>query len=188
VGKGTLIRRVLEAVPGLSLSVSATTRAKREGEVEGRDYFFLTPEEFRRAAAEGEFLEWAEYAGNLYGTPRKKVEEELAAGRDAILEIELEGARQVAERCPDALLIFIMPPSLEELRRRLVGRNTETEESLSRRLSRAQEETAAVQQGTWEAPRQFDYVIVNDTVERASDELADIIRRTRKNHEQTNGR
>lgn len=172
-------------VPDLALSVSATTRAKREGEVEGRDYFFLEPSDFQRLATQGEFLEWAEYAGNLYGTPRTKVEEELAAGRDVILEIELEGARAVAERCPDALLIFIMPPSLEELHRRLKGRRTESEASLKRRLSRAREEIAEIKQGTWQAPRQFDYVILNDNVERASRELADIIRRTREHHEQT---
>ncbi len=156
--------------------------------MEGRDYFFLSPEEFLRLAAQNEFLEWAEYAGYLYGTPKRKVEEELAAGRDVILEIELEGAREVAERCPGALLVFIMPPSLAELRRRLVGRGTETATSLRRRLARAREEIAAVRGGNWQAPRQFDYVIVNDNVERASTELAEVIRRNRKHHGQTDDR
>ncbi len=147
--------------------------------MEGRDYFFLSPDEFKCLVGQNEFLEWAEYAGYLYGTPKRKVEEELAAGRDVILEIELEGAKAVAERCPDALLVFIMPPSLTELRRRLVGRGTETAASLKRRLARAREEIAAVREGTWQAPRQFDYVIVNDDVERASAELAEVIRRNR---------
>lgn len=153
--------------------------------MEGRDYFFLTVEEFERQAAAGDFLEWASYAGHLYGTPLRGVKEQLGAGLDVILEIELEGARQIAERCPGALLIFIMPPSLAELRRRLVGRRTETPASVERRLERAREEIAAVRGRAWSAPRQFDYVIVNDAVERASRELADVIRLARENHEQT---
>jgi guanylate kinase len=179
---------VLGRIPRLVLSVSATTRPRREGEVDGRDYYFLDKDEFQARASAGEFLEWAEYAGHLYGTPRQAVEAELAAGHDVILEIELEGARQILERCPDALMIFIMPPSEEELERRLVGRKTESARSLRRRLARAREEMNAVRGGAWEAPRQFDYVILNDTVDRAGEELAAIIKRTKEEDEQAHCR
>lgn len=170
------------------LSISATTRPRRRGEVDGREYHFLSRDEFEARARAGEFLEWAEYAGHLYGSPRRAVEAELAADRDVILEIELEGARKVLEQCPDALMIFIMPPSAEELERRLVGRKTESAHSLRRRLARAREEMAVVREGVWEAPRQFDYVIVNDTVDRAGDELAAIIKRTKEEDEQAHCR
>ena len=158
------------------LSVSATTRPRRPDETEGREYFFLTEEEFERRIERGEFLEWARFAGNLYGTPSKAVEDHLAAGRSVILEIELEGAREVLERCPTALMIFITPPSFEELRRRLVGRKTDDPASIERRLDRGREEMAAVLSGEWQAPRQFDYVIVNESIGRASAELARVIR------------
>lgn len=156
--------------------------------MEGREYYFLSREQFVERACSGEFLEWAEYAGHLYGTPRGPVKRQLAAGRDVVLEIELEGAREILEQCPKALMIFIMPPSLAELERRLVGRKTEDPGSLERRLARAREEMAVVEAGTWEAPRQFDYVILNDTVDRASDELAAIIERTKEEDEQAHCR
>jgi len=158
------------------LSVSATTRPRRPDETEGREYFFLTEEEFEQRIERGEFLEWARFAGHLYGTPSKAVEDHLASGRSVILEIELEGAREVLERCPTALMIFITPPSFEELRRRLVGRKTDDPSSIKRRLDRGREEMAAVLGGEWQAPRQFDYVIVNESIGRASAELAHIIR------------
>jgi guanylate kinase len=188
-GKGTLIARVLERVPGLALSVSATTRPRREDkEVDGRDYYFLSEPEFAARVAKGAFLEWAEFSGHRYGTPREPVMEQLAAGRDVLLEIELEGARQVLEQWPRAVMIFIMPPSLTELERRLRGRKTESEEAIQRRMARAAEEIAAVTEGTWEGAREFDYVIVNNSVNRAADELARIIERIREEHEQADSR
>jgi guanylate kinase len=187
-GKGTLIKRVLRLVSGVALSVSATTRRKRAGEREGREYFFLSDEEFRRWIDEGLFLEWAEYTGHLYGTPRRAVQDELAAGHDVILEIELKGAKKVLDQRPDSLMIFIMPPSLEELERRLRGRKTESEEAIRSRLARAKEEMAAVKKKMGRGRRRLHYVIVNDRVKRASEELAEIIERTRKEYGQTDGR
>jgi guanylate kinase len=162
------------------LSVSATTRARRSNEVEGRDYFFLTDEEFEKSIERGDFLEWARFAGHFYGTPAKAVDENLAAGSDVILEIELEGAREVLEKRPHALMIFIAPPSFEELRRRLEARRTDDAASIERRLARGKEEMAAVLSGAWQAPRQFDYVIVNESISDASYELAQILRITKE--------
>ena len=152
-GKSTLIRAALDAVPRLAYSVSATTRAPRPGEVDGRDYIFLSREEFERWIEEGRFLEWARYSGNLYGTPEEKVEELLDEGRSVILEIELQGARQVREKRPDAAMVFVRAPSLDETRRRLTGRATETEEALETRLQTAVTEVAARDE--------FDYEVVN---------------------------
>ncbi|MFL5883674.1 MAG: guanylate kinase [Thermoleophilaceae bacterium] len=160
VGKGTLINRLLERVPGLTLSVSATTRPPRPGEVDGRDYHFLSEEEFEKRLLRNEFLEHAMYAGNHYGTPRSEIER---ASDGLVLEIEVEGARQVRERLPEALQVFIAPPSPEALRQRLVGRGTDTEEQMEKRLARAQEELAA--------QSEFKHVVVNDDVERAVAEL-----------------
>lgn len=170
------------------MSVSATTRPRRVTEEEGEDYFFLDEVEFRERVRGGGFLEWAEYSGYLYGTPRQAVIDGLECGLDVILEIELEGARQVLEQWPAALMIFIMPPSLEELERRLRDRKTDTEDAILRRLARSREEMAAVQTETWPGLRQFDYVIVNDSVERAGEELACIIERTREEDEQADCR
>ncbi len=183
-GKGTLIRRVMQRLPHLAFSISATTRQSRAGEKDGEDYFFLTEAEFKDWAQTDRFLEWAEYGGNLYGTPRQAVNDKLVSGNDVILEIELEGARQVLEQREDAVMIFIMPPSLEELERRLRLRNTESEDALGKRLARAKEEISDVRGKVWDGRRQFDYVIVNDSVERASDELADVIGEIRRNDEQ----
>jgi guanylate kinase len=174
--------------PDLVLSVSATTRPRRPDEAEGREYFFLPEEEFERRIEEGEFLEWARFAGHLYGTPRRAVEDHLAAGESVILEIELEGAREVLEKCPEAVMIFITPPSFEELRRRLVGRRTDDPVSIERRLARGKEEMKAVLGGEWQAPRQFDYVIVNESIGEASDELAQIIRSTKDENGQADCR
>jgi guanylate kinase len=172
----------------VTVSVSATTRPRRGTEKEGRDYFFLSRNQFERRVSEGSFLEWAAYSDHLYGTPSQAVCDNLREGRDVILEIELEGARQVLDQWPDALMIFIMPPSLEELERRLRGRRTESEQAIQDRLTRAKEEMAAVQRKVWQGRRQFDYVIVNDSVKRASEELAQIIERTREEDEQADSR
>jgi guanylate kinase len=170
---------VLPLFPELVLSVSATTRPRRPSEVEGRDYFFLTVDEFEKSIEREDFLEWASFAGHFYGTPKKAVDQNLQAGRDVILEIELEGAREVLEKRPDALMIFITPPTFEELRRRLEARKTEDPGSIERRLARGKEEMTVVLGGVWQAPRQFDYVIVNESIREASGELAEIIRLTK---------
>lgn len=166
-GKGTLIARLLEEVPDAWLSVSATTRRPRPGEEEGVSYYFLTKEEFLSLAEEGGFLEWAEYSGNCYGTPRASVEREMAAGRQVILEIEVQGALQVREKMPEAHLVFIEPPSLEELERRLRGRGTETDEVVRQRMNTAKVELAK--------KMEYDVRVVNDDLARATDELVSII-------------
>ena len=163
VGKGTLVSRLLAKHPSIWLSVSATTRAPRAGEVDGQSYFFLSREEFERRVSEGGFLEWAEFAGNLYGTPRAPVEERLAEGRPVLLEIELEGARQVRQSFPAGFQLFIKPPSFEELERRIRGRGTDSEEAITRRLERARVELGA--QG------EFDAALVNGDLEQALAEL-----------------
>ena len=163
VGKGTLVSRLLERHPSIWLSVSATTRAPRAGEVDGQSYFFLSREAFERQVAEGGFLEWAEFAGNLYGTPRAAVEEHLAEGRPVLLEIELEGARQVRQSFPAGFQLFIKPPSFEELERRIRGRGTDSDEAIARRLERAQVELAA--------EAEFDAALVNGDLEEALVEL-----------------
>jgi guanylate kinase len=163
VGKGTLVQGLLARHPALWLSVSATTRAPRAGEVEGTHYFFLTPERFVQQVEEGGFLEWAAFAGNRYGTPRAAVEEKLAAGRPVLLEIELEGARQVRRSFPAGQQIFVAPPSFAELERRIRGRGTDAEEAIQRRLERAREELAAA--------AEFDAVLVNDDLDTANREL-----------------
>lgn len=176
-------------VDGLVLSVSATTRAMRPGEVDGREYHFLSAGEFKRRVEQGRFLEWASYSGNLYGTPRDAVEENIAAGLDVLLEIELAGAWQVHSNHPDSLMIFIMPPSLEELERRLRGRNTESEEAIRIRMARAREELEEVAADMRpEGSGRFDYVIVNDDVPRAAQELAQVILRAREEDEQAHDR
>lgn len=158
VGKGTLVG-MLKGSDDVWVSVSATTRAPREGEVDGQDYFFMDREAFLAKARAGGFIEWAEYSGNCYGTPADKVEDELRAGRDVVLEIEVQGALQVKDRLPEAVLIFIEPPSLEELEARLRGRGTESEEAIARRL-----ETARVE---LEEKMKYDYTLVNDDVDEA---------------------
>jgi len=166
-GKSTLIRAALDAVPELAYSVSATTRDPRPGEVDGRDYVFLTREEFERWIEEDRFLEWAQYSGNLYGTPEQKVEELLDAGRSVILEIELQGARQVRTKRPDAAMVFVRAPSLDETRRRLSGRATETEEAMKTRLATAVEEVAARDE--------FDYEVVNGDRDLARKDMIEIM-------------
>ncbi len=168
-GKSTLIRAALDAVPELAYSVSATTRAPREGEVNGRDYIFLSREEFERWIEAGYFLEWAEYSGNLYGTPEHRVDELLDSGLSVILEIELQGARKVREQRPDAKMVFVRAPSLEENRRRLEGRATETSEALESRMTTAVREVAALDE--------FDYEVVNGDREQARREVVDTMKK-----------
>jgi len=166
-GKGTLIRRVLETVPNLSYSVSYTTRAPRNGEVDGREYFFVDRQSFEKMASAGEFLEWACVHGNLYGTARHQVAQETAAGIDIILEVDVQGAASIRELMLDAVSIFILPPSYETLKERLIARGTDTPEQLAVRLKNAPDE---LQQFTC-----FDYAIINDDVNRAAQQLAAII-------------
>lgn len=166
-GKSTLIRASLDNVLRLAYSVSATTRSPRKGEVDGRDYVFLTREEFEGWIEDGRFLEWAEYSNNLYGTPEYRVEELLESGYSVILEIELQGARKVRDKRPDAVMIFVRTPSLEETRRRLEGRATETSEALESRMKTAVKEVAARDE--------FDYEIINGDPERARREIIDLM-------------
>lgn len=168
VGKGTLIRALRDRIPELELSVSATTRAPRAGEEHGRDYWFLTRDEFDRRVGDSGFVEWAEYSGNKYGTLRSELELRVADDRPVLLEIEVQGARQVAESMPEALRIFIAPPSPETLRTRLVGRGTDAPEQISRRLGVAEEELAA--------QPEFPVVVVNDRLEDAIEELTQVVR------------
>jgi guanylate kinase len=167
VGKGTLIRGLLERIPALQLSVSATTRPPRPGEIDGVHYHFLTPAEFDRRLAAGEFVEHASYSGNRYGTLRTELEGRLAAGVPVVLEIEVQGARQVRAAMPEAVAVFIAPPSLEALRARLVGRGTDDAAQVSERLRTAQRELAA--------QPEFTHVVVNDRLEDATAALAAIV-------------
>lgn len=169
VGKGSIIERLLVAVPELWYSVSATTRHPRPGEIEGKNYYFVTPQRFDELVASGGMLEWAQVHGeHRYGTPRQPVIDRLAAGRDVLLELDLAGARQVRESLPQAIQIFVAPPTWQDLEARLIGRGTESTQERARRLQTAKVELAA--QG------EFDYVIVNDTVAQATEELVQIIR------------
>jgi guanylate kinase len=164
VGKGTLIRALMERFPQLELSVSATTRRPRPGETNGKDYHFLTRDEFEKRLQNGEFLEHAEYAGNKYGTLRSELDR---AGNGLVLEIELQGARQVREALPEAKQVFIKPPSLDALRTRLIARGAESPEQIERRLEVAEQELAA--ESEWK------HVIVNDRLEDAVDQLAELV-------------
>jgi guanylate kinase len=172
VGKGTVAADIRERHPEVWISVSATTRSPRPGEVHGKHYWFVSDEEFDRMVDEGELLEWAVvHKAARYGTPRRPVEEALAAGRPALLEIDLQGARQVRRTMPDALFVFLKPPSWEELVRRLVGRGTESEEERERRLETAREELAA--------ESEFDVTVVNTEVHVAAEELVALMTSSR---------
>ena len=166
-GKGTLIDRVLRTVPGVSYSVSYTTRAPRGTEQDGREYFFVSTSAFEEMVRRGEFLEWANVYGYLYGTNQIQVEGELAAGHDIILEIDVQGAASIRKKIDDAVSIFILPPSFELLRQRLLARGTDSPEDLDRRLRGAPAEV--------EQHRNFQYVILNDDINRASQQLASVI-------------
>jgi len=166
-GKGTLIDRVLKTVPGLAVSVSYTTRAPRGSEQNGREYFFVDESAFRTMIERGEFLEWADVYGHLYGTSASQVASERAEGGDIILEIDVQGAESIRQKVPDAISIFILPPSFELLRNRLVARATDSAADLDRRLKGAPAEVAQYEH--------FDYVILNDDINRASQQLASVI-------------
>lgn len=167
VGKGTVLKEFLAGRENVALSVSATTRQPRPGEENGVHYYFLTKEEFLKKVEEGNMLEYAQYNSNYYGTPKDKVDEALAQGRDIVLEIEVQGALLVKEKCPNALLVFVAPPSWQELRDRLTGRGTEDAATIENRLNIAKQElTQAVH---------YDYILVNDTVEAAAQRLEHII-------------
>src|SRR3954452_18677639 len=168
VGKGTLIRELLGRCPQLELSISATTRQPREGEVDGRDYYFLSDEEFERRRDAHDFLEFASYSGNHYGTLRSEVERRLEAGHSVVLEIEVQGAQQVRAAKPDSVQIFIAPPDPKVLRDRLAGRGTDSAEAIDERLKVAEQELAAQDD--------FDHQIVNEDVSRAADELVEVVR------------
>ena len=168
VGKGTLIRGLMERLPQLELSVSATTRSPRPGEQDGVDYHFLSPEEFDRRVAAGDFVEHADYAGRRYGTLRSELDRRVGAGVPVVLEIEVQGARQVREAMPEAVQVFIAPPSLEALRTRLIGRGTDDQQEVERRLQVAEQELSA--------QSEFAHVVVNDRLEDALEELAGIVR------------
>lgn len=166
-GKGTVMRRLLEKYDDCVLSISVTTRKPREGEVDGRDYFFRTKEEVEAMIEADELLEYAQYVENYYGTPRAYVEEMLSQGKNVILEIEIQGAMKVKKKIPEALLVFVTPPTVEELERRLRDRGTETAQVIADRLARAGEEAKGMDQ--------YDYILVNDTVEECVDHLHQII-------------
>jgi guanylate kinase len=163
VGKGTLLKSLLQRHPELKLSISATTRSPRDGEVDGVNYYFITRQKFDLMVSADEFIEWAEFAKNCYGTPRRAVEEQLDAGEWVILEIELDGARQIRQSFPEAYRIFILPPSIEELESRIRGRGQDSDDAIDRRLQRAKAEI--------DAANEFDVQIINDEFNAAVDRL-----------------
>jgi len=167
VGKGTLLERLRERHPKLYFSISVTTRSPRPDEIDGKDYYFVSRNDFEQLVANSELLEWAEFAGNYYGTPREPVEREISLGKWVLLEIELEGARKIHKIFPNALRIFIQPPSLKELEQRLRDRGKDSKEAIARRLRRAEEEIKAA--------GEFDFQITNDNIEAALKQLEDIL-------------
>ena len=166
-GKGTVCKALFEVEKNLSFSVSATTRKPREGEKDGVNYYFLTKDEFEKRIEAGEFLEWANVYGNYYGTPMKEVSNRLKNGEDILLEIDTQGAINVMEKMPKGVFIFLLPPSMDELKRRIEGRGTETEESLKKRLGAAKTEIALAEK--------YDYTVVNDEVENAVKHISAIL-------------
>ena len=166
-GKGTAMKRLMEKYEDYALSISATTRKPREGEVDGREYFFKETEEFEKMIAKGELIEYAKYVENYYGTPRDYVEKKLAEGRDVILEIEVQGAFNIKKQYDDALLIFITAPSAQAIRERLIGRGTESEEVIHKRLERAKEESMDM--------TKYDYIVINDDLEECVDRIHAIV-------------
>ena len=162
-GKGTIMKELLKQYDNYALSISATTRNPRPGEEEGKAYFFKTTEEFEKMIAKDDLIEYAMYVGNYYGTPKAYVEEQMQAGRDVILEIEIQGAMKIKEQFPESLLLFVTPPSAEELQKRLVGRGTETADVIAQRLARAYEES--------EGMDAYDYIVVNDDLDVCAAEV-----------------
>lgn len=165
-GKGTVVKELIKQY-GYQVSISATTRSPREGEVHGKDYYFKSKEEFEAMIEENGFIEWAKYVGNYYGTPRAFVEEALNQGKNVILEIEVQGAMNIKEQYPDAILMFIAPPSAEILRERLIGRGTEDMETIEKRLNRAKEEVNDMEQ--------YDYLVINDKLDECVEEIHQIV-------------
>lgn len=166
-GKGTLMKKLMEDYDNYALSISMTTRTPRPGEVDGREYFFVTREQFEEKIGQDGLIEYANYCGNYYGTPRAYVEQQLETGKDVVLEIEIQGALKIKEKFPTALLLFVMPPSAEELRKRLIGRGTETQEIIDQRMHRAIEEAQGIEQ--------YDYIVINDQLEECVKELHALI-------------
>lgn len=166
-GKGTVCKKILNDMPEVAYSISATTRAPRPGEVDGREYYFISRDEFKAWIADGKFLEYAEVYGNFYGTPLNKIRERLNRGEDILLEIDVQGALNVKRKMPEGVYIFLLPPSLDELKRRIEGRGTETPESLNRRLTNA---VAEIKIGL-----EYDYVVVNDSVDAAAAQIKTIL-------------
>ncbi len=171
-GKGTAMKRLLEKYNTYALSVSATTRAPREGEQDGREYFFKTVQMFEEMIANDELVEYAQYVANYYGTPKAYVEEQLAAGKNVILEIEIQGALKIKQKFPDAVLLFVVPPSAAVLRERLIGRGTENLDVIEARLKRAAEEAEGVEA--------YDYIVVNDNLEDCVEDINEIIKSEQK--------
>ena len=167
-GKGTLMNRLMKDYDGYELSISATSRKPRPGEKEGINYFFKTREEFEEMIKNDELLEYAEYVGNYYGTPKSFVSSKLDEGRDVVLEIEIQGAMQIKKKYPDTLLVFVTPPGVEELERRLRGRGTESEEVIRKRMLRAAEES--------EGMKDYDYILINDDLDTCTKELHELIK------------
>ena len=166
-GKGTLMKALLEKYHNYALSISATTRGPREGEVDGREYFFVTKEKFEEMIAADQLIEYAQYVNNYYGTPKEYVFQQMSDGKDVILEIEIQGALKVKERFPETLLLFVMPPNAEELKRRLVGRGTESIEVINARMDRAAEEA--------EGMDSYDYILVNDDLDTCVEQMHNLI-------------
>ena len=166
-GKGTLMKELLKRYDNYALSISATTRAPREGETDGKEYFFVSKDHFEQMRDEQKLIEYAQYVNHYYGTPKEYVEQKMAEGKDVILEIEIQGALKVKKRFPDALLLFVTPPSAEELRKRLVGRGTETLEVIHARLARAAEEASGMEA--------YDYLLINDDLDRCVEEMHQLI-------------
>ena len=166
-GKGTVMKELLRRYDSYALSISATTRNPRPGEVDGREYFFKTTEEFEQMIEKNEFVEYACYVGNYYGTPKKYVQEQLEAGKDVILEIEIQGALNIKSQFPNALLLFIAPPSADVLKARLVGRGTESEDVIEQRLARAVEESKGIEN--------YDYLVVNDDLDECVENVHQMI-------------
>lgn len=167
VGKGTVIKALLQKYPDLNLSISCTTRKQREGEVHGVNYFYISQEEFDKSVANNEFLEWANFSGNYYGTKKSYIDDCLKNNKNILLEIDTQGALQIKQKMPEAILIFIAPPSYEELETRLRGRKTETEEAIQKRLECVKSEL--------EKSKLYDYIIINDKVENAVNKIIEII-------------
>lgn len=166
-GKGTLMKKLVETYDNYALSISMTTRKPRSGEENGKAYFFVEESTFLEKIREGEVIEYAQYCGNYYGTPKEYVEDMLKAGKDVILEIEIQGALKVRKQYPDALLLFVMPPSADELKKRLIGRGTETEDVIDKRMKRAAEEAEGIEN--------YDYIIINDVLEDCVRKLHSIV-------------